>query len=62
MTVPPPASRRPGAFGVIVVLVLVVTGLVLLARLVPGPAGLRVTVVETGRVGTSKDGVPADLP
>lgn len=57
----PSASRRPGLFPVIAVILLVLAVLLLLARIVPGPVGLRVTVLETGRVGTSTTD-PTDLP
>lgn len=50
---PAPAGRRPGPLAVVVLALSVVIVVLFLARIWPGPAGLRVTVIETGRVGTS---------
>lgn len=49
--------RRPSIVPVVTVVLLVLAALLVLARLVPGPRGQQVTVLETGKVGTSKDGV-----
>jgi hypothetical protein len=49
-------QRRPGLFPVVTVVLLILAAVLVLARVVPGPRRPQVTVVETGRVGTSKDG------
>jgi hypothetical protein len=51
-----PQHRSPGLFPVVTVVLVVLAVVLVLARFVPGPRGQQVTVVETGRVGTSKDG------
>jgi hypothetical protein len=49
-------QRRPAIFPVVTVVLLVLAALLALARIAPGPRGQQVTVLETGKVGTSKDG------